>query len=100
MPRRRHASPQTRKLLATLLAEPSRYWYGYELSRGTGLKSGTLYPILMRLKEQGFLVSEWQEPTEKGRPPRHMYQLSASGIELAERQRKDTSEHKQKEQPA
>ncbi len=86
MPRRPNASPQTRGLLATLLATPDTWWHGYDLSGETGLKSGTLYPILMRLKEQGLLVSEWREPSQPGRPPRHVYQLSASGRALAEAQ--------------
>ena len=86
MPRRPNASPQTRALLATLLKTPDDWWHGYDLSGETGLKSGTLYPILMRLKEQGLLVSEWREPSQPGRPPRHVYQLSAAGRALAKAQ--------------
>jgi DNA-binding PadR family transcriptional regulator len=44
--------------------------YGYELSRETGLKSGTLYPILMRLVKFSFLETKWVT-TEDGVPPRH-----------------------------
>jgi len=53
--------------------------YGYDLSRQTGLKSGTLYPILMRLAEQGFLETVWQEPEAGGRLRRHMYKLTPGG---------------------
>ena len=87
MPRQPNASPQTRTVLATLLNTPDTWWHGYDLSGETGLKSGTLYPILMRLKEQGLLVSEWREPSQPGRPPRHVYQLSATGKALATAQR-------------
>ena len=48
----------------------------------TGLKSGTLYPILMRLKERGWLETRW-EVVENGKPPRHMYRLTPDGLELA-----------------
>src|SRR5436309_1613293 len=42
-------SPQTLSVLEALLEEPAAWRYGYDLSRETGLKSGTLYPVLMRL---------------------------------------------------
>lgn len=102
MPRRPNASPQTRALLATLLTTPDTWWHGYDLSGETGLKSGTLYPILMRLKEQGLLVSEWREPSRPGRPPRHVYQLSAAGKALAKAQRAeiDTAPAKLRGKPA
>ena len=45
-------SQQTRSVLAALLAEPSGWRHGYDIARETGLKSGTLYPILIRLAEQ------------------------------------------------
>jgi DNA-binding PadR family transcriptional regulator len=89
MARAKNGSKQTRSLLSLLLETPDTWWHGYDLSGETGLKSGTLYPILMRLKEQGLLVSEWREPTQPGRPPRHVYQLSASGRALAKAQARD-----------
>jgi DNA-binding PadR family transcriptional regulator len=37
-----------------MLEQRPRAWqYGYELSQITELKSGTLYPILMRLSDRG-----------------------------------------------
>src|SRR5690242_18629320 len=78
------ASKQTLKLLAALTARAANWHYGYALSRQTELQSGTLYPILMRLEERGWLETQWESPAalaEKrgGRPPRHMYRLTASG---------------------
>ena len=78
------ASKQTLKLLAALTAKAASWHYGYALSRETGLQSGTLYPILMRLEERGWLETQWETPqqlAEKrgGRPPRHMYRLTAGG---------------------
>jgi PadR family transcriptional regulator, regulatory protein PadR len=81
-------SKQTLKLLAALSAKPTSWHYGYALSRETELQSGTLYPILMRLEERGWLETQWEQPqsgTGKwgGRPPRHMYRLTASGHKAA-----------------
>jgi len=72
-------SPQTLAVLAQFLEHPSGWHYGYELSRQTGLKSGTLYPILMRLAKCGMLETGWSK-TEKGVPPRHTYRLTAKGV--------------------
>ena len=61
--------------------EQQRQWaYGYDLSKRTGLPSGTLYPILMRLADRGLLKAEWRDATLPGRPPRHMYRLTATGL--------------------
>jgi DNA-binding PadR family transcriptional regulator len=83
MPRTPHTSPQTLLLFTALLAEPTRWRYGYDLSRETGLASGTLYPILMRLSEQKLLETDWEPANEPGRPPRHLYRLTADGAALA-----------------
>lgn len=83
MPRTPNSSPQTLLVLATLLAEPTRWRHGYDLARETGLASGSLYPILMRLTEQGMLDAEWQPPSAPGRPARHAYRLTADGVALA-----------------
>ena len=56
--------------------------YGYELSGETGLKSGTLYPILMRLEKCTLLEAQWVT-TEDGVPPRHTYRLTPNGVEFA-----------------
>jgi DNA-binding PadR family transcriptional regulator len=73
------ASRQTLRLLVALVKRPSAWHYGYSLSRETSLQSGTLYPILMRLEERGWLETQWETPPPGGRPPRHMYRLTASG---------------------
>jgi PadR family transcriptional regulator PadR len=83
MPRIPHTSPQTLLLFSTLLDEPQRWRYGYDLSRETSLASGTLYPILMRLTEQKLLETAWEPSDEPGRPPRHLYRLTAEGAALA-----------------
>jgi PadR family transcriptional regulator, regulatory protein PadR len=83
MARRPNSSPQTRDLLALMLRKPRTWHYGYELSRDTGLSSGTLYPLLIRLSDQGLLESHWQEPERPGKPPRHVYRLTSEGLAFA-----------------
>lgn len=83
MSRARALSPHARMVLAVLLEARGAWSHGYELARLAGVKSGTLYPLLIRLEAQGYLEAEWQQPPEGGRPPRHAYRLTASGVQLA-----------------
>jgi DNA-binding PadR family transcriptional regulator len=73
-------------LLAALLERPRAWQHGYELSKATDLKSGTLYPILIRLSDLGYLDSRWKESEQQGRPPRHVYRLTAIGLAFAREQ--------------
>jgi PadR family transcriptional regulator, regulatory protein PadR len=83
MKRVRRPSPHTQALLAALSQRPRGWQYGYELSQMTNLKSGTIYPILMRLCDRGMLESQWKEAKIEGRPARHMYRLTAAGVAFA-----------------
>jgi len=78
-------SPQTIQVLVEFLRRQRQWRYGYEMSRNTGLKSGTLYPILMRLAEHQLLETSWEQ-TEMGTPPRHMYRLTREGLRFARSQ--------------
>ncbi len=75
-------SRQTVQVFEALLIDPCAWRYGYDISNDTGLKSGTLYPILVRLSENRLLESRWEQ-AEPGRPPRHMYRLTHDGLRLA-----------------
>ena len=83
MARARRPSRQTTAVLATLAEQPSAWRYGYDLSRETGLASGTLYPLLVRLHDGGLLEAEWRASPEQGRPQRHVYRLTAKGLAVA-----------------
>jgi PadR family transcriptional regulator, regulatory protein PadR len=62
------------------LGRRGRRWrYGYDLSKETGLKSGSLYPILIRLADRGLLETDWESEPPRGRPPRHLYRLTSAG---------------------
>src|SRR5437588_5016354 len=86
MPRKPNSSRQTRALLSAFLERSQTWRHGYDLSKETGLRSGTLYPLLMRLSEQGLLEQRWQEAERPGLPPRHVYRLTAAGLALAREQ--------------
>lgn len=83
MSRTRALSSHARKVLVALLDAGDQWSHGYELAQLADVKSGTLYPLLIRLEAQGYLEAEWQQPAEGGRPPRHAYRLTASGVQLA-----------------
>ncbi len=78
MNRPRALSPQALAVVA-VLAEGDGWRHGYDLMAQAGVKSGTLYPLLMRLEAQGLLEARWVESTLAGRPPRHVYRLTAAG---------------------
>jgi DNA-binding PadR family transcriptional regulator len=83
MPRRPHRSRQAAALLRALLARADAWRHGYELMVETGLASGTLYPLLMRLADEGLLEAEWRPPVAPARAPRHAYRLTALGRAFA-----------------
>lgn len=79
----RRPSLQTVSVLRALTADVTVWRHGYEIGQEIGLKAGSLYPILMRLSDRGLLDSAWERATTSGRPPRHLYRLTADGIAYA-----------------
>jgi DNA-binding PadR family transcriptional regulator len=86
-------SPQSLAVLGCFAEEVGRWKYGYDISRSTGLKSGTLYPLLIRLAGLGLLETMW-ETAETGRPPRHLYRLTDDGMQYARQQLIDDLPHR------
>ena len=39
-----------------------------------------LYPLLARLADRGWLDAQWETSAPAGRPPRHLYRLTAIGL--------------------
>ena len=76
------------KVVAALLADPAAERYGLQLMQATGLPSGTLYPILVRLERAGWVESRWEQtdPAAEGRPNRRYYRLTADGAVEARRE--------------
>jgi PadR family transcriptional regulator, regulatory protein PadR len=84
VPRGSEFSVQTLLVLAALCAQPAEWRHGYDLAKQTGLKSGTLYPILVRLADRGLMEAHWEDGQPAGRPPRHLYRLSSEGLARAQ----------------
>jgi PadR family transcriptional regulator PadR len=73
------------RVLRVFLTDTSALHYGYDLMKAARLPSGTLYPMLARLQEQGLVTSQWEpQPDDAGgRPPRKYYQLTGEGVRVA-----------------
>jgi PadR family transcriptional regulator, regulatory protein PadR len=81
--RDRKLSPQALSILTVLCAEPLTWRHGYDIAQETALKSGTLYPILIRLADRGWLEACWEDEQPAGRPRRHLYRLTSEGLARA-----------------
>lgn len=62
-------------------ASPCESVAGVDIRKTTGLSTGTLYPILLRFEEAGWLTSKWEnvDPSAVGRPRKRLYRISSSG---------------------
>ena len=71
----------TMKVLKAFMDNPRDQLSGIDITNGVGIKSGTLYPILIRLEDAGWLSSHWEEntPEEMGRPRRRFYRITGKG---------------------
>ncbi|MGI9626990.1 MAG: PadR family transcriptional regulator [Longimicrobiales bacterium] len=75
----RRLTRTTTRALGAFLEAPRTWRHGYDLMKVADLSSGTLYPLLARLTEDGWLESKWAESELPGRPPRQLYRLTATG---------------------
>lgn len=73
-------SHATLRILRALLAVSDAV-SGADLTRATGVPSGTMYPTLERLERAGWLAGRWEsgDPRVLGRPLRRLYRLTAIG---------------------
>jgi len=78
----RRPSAQTVAVLQALSDQPTTWRYGYELVSQLGISSGSLYPILMRLTDRGLLEAGWETDGRPGRPARHLYRITATGLDF------------------
>ncbi len=83
MQRDRRPSDQTLSVLLALAEDPAQWRHGYDLCQQTGLKAGSVYPILIRLADRGWLETSWETTIPAGRPPRHLYRLTHTGLDVA-----------------
>jgi PadR family transcriptional regulator, regulatory protein PadR len=78
-------SLQTLRVLDAFLENPSDELAGADVQKRSGLASGTLYPILLRLESAGWFISRWEtiDPSSAGRPRRRLYRLTPNGLARA-----------------
>ncbi len=70
-----------------LQAIAGNFRYGFDIMDVTGLPSGTVYPALSSLEENGFLDSAWESAElahQEKRPPRRYYEITAAGWRVLE----------------
>jgi PadR family transcriptional regulator, regulatory protein PadR len=69
------------RVLRFMIEQPRASHSGAEIAKATGTGSGTLYPLLARLEEAGWMSSQWEDvdPREVGRPRRRLYKLTGVG---------------------
>ncbi|MFN0107440.1 MAG: PadR family transcriptional regulator [Blastocatellia bacterium] len=68
-----------------LQALDNGYKYGFDIMDVTGLPSGTVYPALRRLEDNGYVFSKWEKHSvaqEEARPPRKYYELTSEGRDV------------------
>jgi PadR family transcriptional regulator PadR len=76
---------QTLRVLEAFLDDTSQSLAGSDVQKRSGLASGTLYPILLRLEAAAWFVSRWEtvDPSTVGRPRRRLYRLTPGGLARA-----------------
>ena len=77
-------TPQVEAVLNILIADKSDHW-GFEIIKATGVKSGTLYPILARLERGGLVTSGWADASDQKGARRRYYRITGSGVKVASR---------------
>jgi PadR family transcriptional regulator, regulatory protein PadR len=77
----RRITKQTEQILTTLMTDPTAEWSGSQIAPAAGLKSGTLYPALIRMHRFGWLSWRWEdvEYSAAKRPRKRLYRLTAEG---------------------
>jgi PadR family transcriptional regulator, regulatory protein PadR len=76
-------TPAMLRVLEVLLG-PDEELYGLKIAQAAGLKTGSVYPILARLEDAGWLESFWESAERGDRGPRRrFYRFNPDGITAA-----------------
>lgn len=68
----------TRSTALVLQALASGHRHGFDIVESTGVRGGTVYPVLRRLEERGLVEARWEDvevARRQRRPPRKYYHL-------------------------
>ncbi|MCA5924807.1 PadR family transcriptional regulator [Curtobacterium oceanosedimentum] len=74
----RRVTAPTLDVLDALLTADGPTW-GLLVIKATGRQAGTVYPILERLEQLGWIRSSWDDDAERSGPRRRMYEFTAEG---------------------
>lgn len=85
MKQKRALSRTALEVLAAFLKSSAEPKYGLQLMNETGIQAGSLYPILQRFEDQGWIEAHWEDidPSREGRPRRRYYSITGVGHEAA-----------------
>ncbi|QXJ23352.1 PadR family transcriptional regulator [Actinomadura graeca] len=75
-------------LSVLLVSDGEKGQYGQAISAATALRTGTVYPILVRFERAGWVTSRWEDRDDPGEArdsgaPRKYYKLTSEGRERA-----------------
>jgi len=70
---------QTLAVLQAFLDSGDRPVWGLALSKQLGIPTGSIYPMLDRLVENGWLQFSWEDDADRLGPRKKLYTLSKAG---------------------
>lgn len=74
-------TPATIEVLKCIYSFDGLGVWGLEISKSTGFKTGTIYPLLERLESLGWLESEWELEADRNGPRRKNYKLTREAFD-------------------
>lgn len=78
MTRLTRVTEPTLDVVRLLLGSPDPVW-GLAIARSVERAPGTVYPILARLEELGWIAGEWEGESDHPGPRRRLYRLTDDG---------------------
>jgi DNA-binding PadR family transcriptional regulator len=75
-------TPATIDVLTVLDAASDPTW-GLAIIKASGRPAGSVYPILERLEQTGWVTSAWEDDPERVGPRRRFYELTDAGATAA-----------------
>jgi DNA-binding MarR family transcriptional regulator len=75
----RLTTPTLAVLGVLMAAGPDDRIWGFRLCEEADLGSGTVYPLLERLENAGWIVGIWEDPPPTDRPRRRFYEMTTAG---------------------
>jgi PadR family transcriptional regulator PadR len=70
------------RILKKFCDDPTAEIHGFKFVEELDLKSGAVYPLLIRWENMGWVESRWEESDRPG-PRKRLYRLTAKGVPAA-----------------